>query len=99
MNKPQPQSAERGVDSLQRPGSAIVYSGPHYGRTHKIIKRTETLTWVEYHGDRFAVPHCDVEELDQSPKSGLGAAGAQLQGRGRDTASQQTLSPNISSTK
>lgn len=32
--------------------------------------------------------------LKQSPKCGLGAAGAQLQGRGRDTASRQTLSPN-----
>ncbi len=42
--------------------SAIVYSGPHYGRKHKIIKRGETLTWVEYQGDKFAVPHCDVEE-------------------------------------
>lgn len=30
----------------------------------------------------------------QSPMNGLGAAGAQLQGRGRDTTSQQTLSPN-----
>ena len=30
----------------------------------------------------------------QSPKIGLGAGGAQLQGRGRDTASHQTLSPN-----
>ena len=29
-----------------------------------------------------------------SPKPGLGAAGAQMQGCGRDTASQQTLSPN-----
>lgn len=32
--------------------------------------------------------------LKQSPKTGLGAGGAQLQGRGRDTASHQTLSPN-----
>ena len=29
-----------------------------------------------------------------SPKPGLGAAGAQMQGCGRDMASQQTLSPN-----
>jgi predicted RNA-binding Zn-ribbon protein involved in translation (DUF1610 family) len=32
--------------------------------------------------------------LEQSPKTGLGAGGAQLQGCGRDTASHQTLSPN-----
>ena len=31
------------------------------------------------------------EEREQSPKTGLGAAGAQLQGRGRDTASQPPL--------
>lgn len=41
--------------------SATVYSGPHYGRTHKIIKRTEALVWVEFRGDKFAVPYCDVE--------------------------------------
>lgn len=53
---------KRGADSGAAPCSAIVYSGPHYGRKHKIIKRGETLTWVEYQGDKFAVPHCDVEE-------------------------------------
>lgn len=35
-----------------------------------------------------------LTRLEQSPRIGLGAAGAQLQGRGRDTASQQSLSPN-----
>lgn len=74
----QENSLERQPALAGATGSAIVYSGPHYGRTHKIIKRTETLTWVEYHGERFAVHHCDVEELDQSPKSGPGAAGGKL---------------------
>ena len=32
-------------------------------------------------------------QINQSPINGLGAAGAQLQGRDRETASQQTLSP------
>ncbi len=31
---------------------------------------------------------------EHSPKSGPGAAGAQMQGRSRDTASQQTHTPN-----
>lgn len=43
--------------------SAVVYSGPHYGRTHKIIRRTGNLVWVNYRGDTFAVPACDVEEI------------------------------------
>ena len=30
----------------------------------------------------------------ESPMNGIGAGGAQLQGRGRDMASHQTLSPN-----
>lgn len=79
MTKPTPQeileaqeTAKRGGSCAPAPGSAIVYSGPHYGRTHRILKRTETLTWVEYHCDRFAVPNCDVEELDQSHNRGHG---------------------------
>ncbi len=46
------------------PGSATVYSGPHYGRVHKIIRRTDSLVWVNYRGDNFAVPACDVEEIE-----------------------------------
>ena len=88
MSEPMSNGSEtRGGSCAPAPCSAI------YGRTHKIIKRTGSLVWVEYRGDRFAVPHCDVEELDQSPIR-LGVAGAQMQGRGRDMASQQTLSPN-----
>ena len=57
-------SAPRG--SLHPAGSAtrgIVYSGPHYGRTHKILRRQNNLIWVSYQGDTFAVPYCDVEML------------------------------------
>lgn len=32
--------------------------------------------------------------MEQSPNNGLGAAGAHMQGRGRDTASQRTQTPN-----
>jgi hypothetical protein len=63
MNNQQTQSAEREARSAPPLGSAFVYSGPHYGRKHKIIKRGETLTYAEYKGDKFAVPHCDVEEI------------------------------------
>ena len=92
MNKPETLSAERGAGSVQRPCSAWVYSGPHYGRKHKVLGRRGSIVEVEYRGDRFAVPYCDLEY--ESPKSGLGAGDAQMQGRGRDTANHQTLSPN-----
>jgi hypothetical protein len=49
-------------------GSAcIVYSGPHYGRTHRYLGQKGTLVWVEYEGHQFSVPYCDVEMC--SPKT------------------------------
>jgi hypothetical protein len=76
MNTPETQSG----GSLKPVGSerCIVYSGPHYGRVHRILKRQDTLTWVEYHGDRFGVPHCDIEIIPnakaqaQPPESDCG---------------------------
>jgi hypothetical protein len=56
----------RSTSRPTRPGSAtrcIVYSGPHYGRTHKFLRRQNSMIWVSYQGDTFAVPHCDVEML------------------------------------
>jgi hypothetical protein len=58
-------------------GSAFVYSGPHYGRRHKVTGKTAALTWVEYRGNRFAVPHCDVEMIeDATPSKGKQKKGA-----------------------
>ena len=90
-------TGEAKAHSLHRPGSATVLELGHAksNDAHCLACGFEMV------GGRYVglCPKCGSDRWyrtrlnKQSPKR-LGAAGAQMQGRGRDTASQQTLSPN-----
>lgn len=43
----------------------IVYSGPHYGHVHHVESVSESLAFVYYRGDRFGVPFCDLELVEE----------------------------------
>lgn len=89
---------ERTSGSLQPAGSAAICEWEN-------VSPGPCANIAEYHdttGKRLCSYHArhlerrfgaKMRPINESPLR-LGAAGAQMQGRGRDTASQQTLSPN-----
>jgi hypothetical protein len=81
------------------PGSAIGTATRVVSAILKELRGRKGFGWWWEHIDEQAQNELLFTLMEKveaiiSPKNGLGAAGAQMQGRGRDTASQQTLPPN-----